>query len=163
MTQLDHALQTMELAKNYDETNKFQLTCFLHDIGHFLLDEDNSQEKFLEKDLEHEKVGYNYISRFFDSDITTPILFHVSAKRYLCTVNSLYYDTLSESSKRSFALQGGNLDKDVIKTLKQHSGFRKAIKLRQYEDESKNINNKELTVDLDYARDLIYDYVKFRN
>ena len=34
---------------NSGETQEFQLSCFLHDIGHLLLDEHNNNNNFLKK------------------------------------------------------------------------------------------------------------------
>ena len=61
ITQLEHSLQVTELAKNQGYSDQFQLICFLHDIGHLLLDENKINKNFLENDLYHEMVGYNFL------------------------------------------------------------------------------------------------------
>lgn len=163
ITQLEHALQTLEIAKNNNETTEFQLSCFLHDIGHLLLDEDNSKDDFLKDNLFHEKIGYNYLSKYFGPDITLPVKLHVEAKRYLCTIDHLYYDELSDSSKKSFSLQGDFLDEDNINSLILNPHFNNAIKLRTYEDKSKHINNKSLSVNLDYVKELMNKHILSNN
>ena len=102
ITNLEHAFQTTQLAKNNGEIEEFQLSCFLHDIGHLLLDEHNTNETFLQKNLRHETVAYKYLKSHFSNNITLPIMYHVLAKRYLCTVDESYYSSLSEASKTVF-------------------------------------------------------------
>ena len=142
ISQLTHSFQTMEMAinKNFDE--KFQLCCFLHDIGHLLLDENNSNEDFLKKDLNHELIGYNFLKNFFEEEITKPILLHVIAKRFLCSINNDYYNSLSESSKKSFKIQGGKMNKEEIRKFLKTSCCGDAIKLRELEDLSKKMINQ---------------------
>ena len=81
---MEHALQITEIAIKNNETEEFQLTCFLHDIGHLLLDEHNENSEFLTKDKYHETIGYKYLTSKFKNTISRPILLHVLAKRYLC-------------------------------------------------------------------------------
>lgn len=159
VTHLEHALQTTELAKNNGETEEFQLSCFFHDIGHLLLDENNSNTDFLKENLKHETVGFKYLSKNFNREITYPIMYHVLAKRYLCTVDNNYYESLSIASRKSFEIQGGKIDDDVLKTLENNDTFKNAIKLRKYEDISKLYNNKNFTINLDYIKNLIRKFI----
>ena len=160
ITQLEHSLQTAELAYKNNESEELQLSCFLHDIGHLLLDEHNDTNDFLEKDKHHETIGFSYINNMFSNKITRPVLLHVLAKRYLCTIDEKYYDNLSNPSKQSFKLQGGLLEKGKIKLLEKNEIFMDAVKIRRYEDESKRLNNKNLILDLNYMKKLLYNYSK---
>jgi len=159
ITQLEHSLQITEIAIKNNETEEFQLTCFLHDIGHLLLDEHNENSEFLTKDKYHETIGYKYLTNKFKNTISRPILLHVLAKRYLCTIDTNYYNNLSEPSKKSFHLQGGLLDNYRINILDKNEFFMYAVRLRKYEDLSKTINNKNLTIDLNYIRKLLYKFI----
>ena len=154
ITHLEHALQTTELAKINKESEEFQLSCFLHDIGHLILDEHNTNKHFLNKDLKHETVAFKYLSKYFPDKVTYPIMYHVLAKRYLCTVNNNYFDNLSDASKKSFIIQGGKLDNDIINTLSNNNKFMDAVKMRKYEDESKTDNIK-VSIDLNYIKSLL--------
>ena len=158
ISQLTHSFQTMEMAinKNFDE--KFQLCCFLHDIGHLLLDENNSNEDFLKKDLNHELIGYNFLKNFFEEEITKPILLHVIAKRFLCSINNDYYNSLSESSKKSFKIQGGKMNKEEIRKFLKTSCCGDAIKLRELEDLSKK--NDKPDINYIYIEYLLNKYIK---
>ena len=55
---------------------------------------------------------------------------------------------------------GDILDKSNIERLNRICFFSDAIKLRKYEDLSKQKNNKELTVDLKYIEKLLYKYIQ---
>ena len=162
ITQLEHAFQTMNIAieKNYNK--KFQLACFLHDIGHLLLDEHNNNGDFLEENLHHETIGFNFLAEFFDHSITYPILSHVTAKKYLCTKDKNYYDNLSEASKKSFEIQGGYMTTKQMEMFEKTQYFNSTIKLRQIEDESKNkkINVNKINYNLHYVKNLISKYIK---
>ena len=48
VSRLEHSLQTTELAYKNNESEELQLSCFLHDIGHLLLDEHNDTNDFLD-------------------------------------------------------------------------------------------------------------------
>ena len=158
ITHLEHALHTAEMAIQNNESEEFQLSCFLHDIGHLLLDEHNNMPDFLNKNLNHERIGDNYIRPIFGKEISDPILYHVLAKRYLCSSDSEYFDNLSEASKKSFHLQGGNIS---VKKIKQTPGFDKAIKMRRYEDLSKHkyCSGSKVSVTIDYIEKLMNKYV----
>ena len=86
-------------------------------------------------------------------------MYHVLAKRYLCTVDNNYYESLSIASRKSFEIQGGKIDDDVLKTLENNDTFKNAIKLRKYEDISKLYNNKNFTINLDYIKNLIRKFI----
>ena len=159
ITHLEHALQTTELAKKNGESEDFQLACFLHDIGHLLLDENNSNNDFLKEDLKHETIGLKYLNKNFNEEVTYPIMYHVLAKRYLCTVDNNYYESLSIASKKSFIIQGGKIEGDLLKRLEQNDKFKNAIKLRQYEDISKSQNNTNFTIDIDYIKNLLHKFI----
>ena len=157
ITHLEHALQTTELAKKNNESEEFQLACFLHDIGHLILNEHNTNKHFLNKDLKHESVAFKYLNNFFPSSITHPIMHHVLAKRYLCTIDDNYYESLSSASKKSFIIQGGKIDNDFLDILKTNEKFSNAVKMRKYEDLSK-IEKTPITIDLNYIKSLMQKY-----
>ena len=158
ITHLEHALQTTELAKINNESEEFQLACFLHDIGHLILDEHNTNIHFLDKDLKHETIGYRYLSKYFSDNITQPIMHHVLAKRYLCTIDYTYYNNLSEASKKSFIIQGGKINDHFTNILKNNKKFIDAVKMRKYEDQSKN-EDINISIDLNYIRLLLDKFI----
>ena len=160
ISQLTHSFQTMEMAirKGFDE--KFQLCCFLHDIGHLLLDENNSNEDFLKDDLKHELIGYNFLKNFLDDEITKPILLHVQAKRFLCSINKEYYNSLSDASKESFKIQGGKMSEEQCKIFRNNSYLNLAVTLREFEDISKKKRENIKCSELVYIEKLLNKFIK---
>ena len=99
VTQLEHALQCAELAEKNNFSKEIITAALLHDIGHLLYD---GQDPIYEgKDGYHEELGADYLSEFYNEDVTRPIKAHVDCKRYLSAVEGEYYDLLSEASKFS--------------------------------------------------------------
>ena len=45
-----------------------------------------------------------------------------------------------------------------MKKFEKHKYFNDAIKLRQYEDESKQKNHKNIIIDFNYIKDLLYRF-----
>lgn len=89
-------------------------------------------------------------------------MYHVLAKRYLCTIDNNYFANLSKASQQSFLIQDGYLDKyslQLIKNkLKHNLHFSNALKLRTYEDLSKK-RNVDITVNLDYIKYLLTKHI----
>jgi len=137
VTQLEHALQCAALAQQSDASPTLITGALLHDIGHIVLDEHNAREAFLNTDLTHEEVGAQYMEPFFPEAVTTPIRLHVPAKRYLCTTDPSYWDGLSDASKRSLKLQGGNMSDKERKAFEQIPYFEDGLILRRWDDLAK--------------------------
>lgn len=68
VTQLAHALQTAEHARENGASNIENGAALLHDVGHFLVREHREQGNFLKRDLQHEIVGAAWLSQFFPSE-----------------------------------------------------------------------------------------------
>jgi len=137
VTQIEHALQCAQLAKNAQLPATAVTAALLHDLGHLLLDEHDSQEGFLAEDLNHEEIGAKFLTDFFPPVVTEPIRLHVAAKRYLCSTDKEYYDKLSEASKRSFAVQGGNLSAEEQSEFEKNEHLNLATKIRRLDDQAK--------------------------
>ena len=95
ITQIQHAFQTMFYAKNMNATQEMQLACFLHDIGHILIDEQQFSD-WQTKDYNHETIGFQFCNKYFPHSVSVPVCLHVKAKKYLCSVDETYHDKLSE-------------------------------------------------------------------
>ena len=159
ITLKQHAIISANIAKSNNENDKFILSTFLHDIGHLIINEHDEMKDFLKKDLKHEEVGYRYLERYYDKDIIKPILYHVKAKRYLCTVDLHYYNNLSTISKNMYHLQGGYLDKETYNNLKLDPHFKKSLKIKKYGDMAKNMNNEYIKIDMNYIEKLLTKYI----
>jgi phosphonate degradation associated HDIG domain protein len=139
VTQYEHAVQSAALAGQRGGKPPLVVAALLHDVGHLLVAEHGGRNGFLALDLEHERVGAGWLSRTFGADVTEPIRMHVDAKRYLCSIEPAYYNGLSESSQRSFELQGGTMSADEIKAFLTHPAAQVAIELRRIDDLAKQL------------------------
>ncbi len=153
VTQLQHCLQTASLARTEDGRRHIVIASLLHDIGHLLIDENDSKNDFLKKDLNHENIASNFLKDFFSEEITESIRLHVVAKRYLCSIDNSYYESLSKASKNSFQVQGGVLNKEEINELENNKYFKDAVRLRKWDDRGK-VSLKEVE-ELDTYKEMI--------
>ncbi len=148
VTQLEHALQCADLAEQNKLPNSTITAALLHDIGHLLYeDKDPIHEK---KDGHHENLGANYLSKYFNEEVTLPIRAHVDSKRYLSSVEKGYYDSLSEASKLSLEVQGGPFTKKEADEFIQKPFMKEAVEMRRLDDEAKVLNKK--TPDINHFR-----------
>ena len=137
VTQLEHALQAALLARQNKASPPQVAAALLHDIGHFLMDEEDQQSDFLKEDWLHEEVGAEQLTPFFDQSVIDPIRLDVPAKRYLCTVEPEYYQGLSNASKRSYELQGGQLSEAEKSAFESNPHYQSALLLRRWDDGAK--------------------------
>jgi predicted HD phosphohydrolase len=134
VTQLQHALQTAEIARQAQATEQDIVAALLHDIGHLLVREPQDTDAFLGRDLQHEEVGAQWLASFFPPEVVEPIRLHVLAKRWLCTVDETYWHRLSGASKGSFLVQGGSMCPAEITAFQAHDSWGRAVALRQRDD-----------------------------
>jgi phosphonate degradation associated HDIG domain protein len=136
VSQLEHALQTANLAVVNGATDALVVAALLHDIGHLLHSPVESSSSSA-KDVHHELVGYRFLARYFDHHVVEPLRLHVAAKRYLCAVNEEYVAALSPASRRSLALQGGPMSEREAASFASGPYALDAIVLRHWDDEAK--------------------------
>jgi putative nucleotidyltransferase with HDIG domain len=133
-------VQSAQLAalQGYDE--EVILAAFFHDIGHFLASSHTqSMDGF--GVMRHEKVGADYLrSKGFPEKIARLVESHVQAKRYLTYKHPAYYQQLSEASKRTLEFQGGRMTEAEAQAFEQDSLFELSIKMRQWDEEAKEVN-----------------------
>ena len=133
VTQLDHALQTAELAIADGAAPPLLAAALFHDVGHLLTGHDDTGAT----DLRHEDRGAQFLRRFFGPDVTAPVALHVDAKRYLCAIDPAYAATLSDASTASLALQGGPMTAGEAAAFERRQGAADAIRLRRWDDLAK--------------------------
>jgi len=140
VTQLEHALQTAHLAEQSDADDELVTACLLHDLGHLLNDQsiDETDSPTLRGvDDTHQYFALPFLRGLFPDRVLDAIKLHVDAKRYLCHVDSGYYERLSADSKRSLALQGGVFDGATAAAFIAQPGAHDAVRLRQWDDLAK--------------------------
>jgi [1-hydroxy-2-(trimethylamino)ethyl]phosphonate dioxygenase len=133
VTQLEHALQCGELAREAGAPPSLVVAALLHDIGHLMLPEAFPAES----DDRHEAVGARLLRHWFREAVVVPVALHVRAKRYLVAVDPGYRATLSEASARSLALQGGALTAWEVGAFEVLRYADAALALRRWDDAGK--------------------------
>jgi predicted HD phosphohydrolase len=83
-------------------------------------------------------LAARYLEKYYVPAVTEPVRLHVTAKRYLCTVEPGYFEKLSEPSILSLQLQGGLMDPDEVATFEANPFAKDAIQLRRWDDEAKD-------------------------
>jgi predicted HD phosphohydrolase len=63
---------------------------------------------------------------------------HAEAKRYLCTADPTYWDSLSPQSKKTLIAQGGQMTPEELEQFRAHPWAEDALRLRQCDDGGKN-------------------------
>ena len=145
VTITEHMIQTAMLAEKNNSSSSLICASLLHDYGHFILD-DPDELVNRKKDGRHEEIGYQFLKKYFVSDVVEPIKNHVKAKRYLAR-NQKYYQILSEASKTSLSLQGGVMDNLEAKEFEKEHFFDNSIKLREFDEGAKKNGLKIKSID----------------
>ena len=146
VTQLEHALQAAHFAEQAGESPSLVAAALLHDVGHLThsFDEDCAEQGI---DDEHEATGAQWLHEAgFGPDVTEPIRLHVPAKRYLCAVDSAYFEQLSDASRLSLKLQGGPLDESGVERFRSNRFFEAAVRLRGFDEQAKQVDLKTPTL-----------------
>lgn len=152
MTVLSHSIQSGLIAKQKNLEDHLVIAAFLHDVGHMLpMSDATEQDMDGYGSIDHEDSGADYLKEMgFGEEVTMPIRNHVLSKRYLCTVNENYYDTLSDASKKTMEFQGGKLDTGAVREFENQPFFKSSIELRYIDDEAKEENFLVTEDHLDY-------------
>lgn len=111
VSQLEHSLQTAELAASNGANDNTVLGALLHDVGRFI-PEAASLPRMIAADgcyigtESHEQVGEKFLRNLgFPAEVCDLVGAHVWAKRYLCATEPGYWESLSKLSKTSLELQ----------------------------------------------------------
>lgn len=153
VTQLQHAIQSGMLAQRDGASQSQVMAALLHDIGHILGKNplpDNPSQNYDDK---HETSAYAWLLKHFGPAIADPVRLHVAAKRYLCTVDPAYSQTLSPTSLKSFYDQGGTMNDQEKLQFEQETYYREALQLRRWDDLAKDPAMQMLDID-DFTQSL---------
>jgi predicted HD phosphohydrolase len=144
-SQLTHSVSCAWHAQQDGAESSLIVAAFLHDIGHFIADNQQLAGFNHYGHIEHAEIGANWLAeRGFPASVYQPIRYHVLAKRYL--MSKLNSNKLSHASSQTLIAQGG-----VISSMDQHSFeknkyFNQAINLRKYDDLGKPMKAITLTI-----------------
>jgi phosphonate degradation associated HDIG domain protein len=142
VTQLEHALQSAQLAERAGADAALITAAFLHDLGH-LINDLGETPTLRGIDDKHQYVALPFLRGLFADDVLQPIKLHVDAKRYLCVhgdgmlSGAEYWAALSEDSKRSLELQGGVFTAAQANAFIAQPYAPDAVALRRWDDLAK--------------------------
>ena len=136
VSQLEHGLQAAALAQERKLGDVLTIAALFHDLGH-LPSATNISLAERGIDDRHEHASARILERVFGQGVSEPVRLHVLAKRYLCTVEEGYLESLDGDSQCSLAVQGGALTASEIASFKSERYFRKSLDLRRIDDDAK--------------------------
>ena len=128
---LDHALQCAARARAARAADEVVLAALLHDVGHLLSDAEETPFSH------HGLWAARFLRPFVPPRVAWLVQHHVLAKRYLCTVDRAYAESLSLGSTRSWIRQGGALDRETRQELEGQPWLADALAVRRWDDEAK--------------------------
>ena len=138
VSQRDHGLQCAARARDDAATPELIAAALLHDVGHLIVDtQANNDFDLAINDDHHDAVGGRCLAAIFGPRVSQPVALHVTAKRWLCTVDRTYLARLSAASQQTFRAQGGALDDAARQRFEAHPGFDDALRVRRWDDDAK--------------------------
>ncbi len=147
MTQLEHALQSAQLAEQEGADAALITAALLHDLGHLINDQGSAENNFTPTlqgvDDQHQRVALPRLRQLFGDAVLQPIRLHVDAKRYLCArgddirSGADYLAALSADSLRSLKLQGGVFDEAQAARFIAQAFAKQAVLVRRWDDRAK--------------------------
>jgi len=158
ISQASHMIQCAMLAMGEGEV-ELTIGAFLHDIGHLLKHEQQTESMGSFGVVNHEGIGAAYLrERGFSERIRAIVANHVAAKRYLVATDEMYAAKLSPASRETLKWQGGPMNEKEVKVFKNHSFFDDIIKVRLWDEKAKDMNVTLLPIS--FFKNLIYNYLK---
>ncbi|MFQ3191048.1 MAG: putative HD phosphohydrolase [Paraglaciecola sp.] len=144
-SQVTHSISCAWHAQQDGAKSSLIVAAFLHDIGHFIADNQQLVGFNRYGHIDHAEIGANWLAqRGFPASVYQPIRYHVVAKRYLMT--KLNSNELSHASSQTLIAQGGLLSSMDQKNFEKSECFNQAVKLRRYDDLGKPLKPITLTI-----------------
>ena len=152
VSELEHALQCAELARDGAADEELQLACLLHDVGRYAID-----QSLVADTLEtartgaatrgHHDLGADLLAPWVPERVAWCVRMHADAKRYLCAIEPAYFDLLSPASRHTLRLQGGVMSPAEVARFAEHRWLRDAVALRRWDDEAKVVGKPTRSLD----------------
>lgn len=137
ITELAHGLQAAADSAAAGDPPELIAAALLHDVGHLIIHDNRTLDEELTRNHGHDRAGATFLRRHFGDAVADPVGLHVEAKRYLCAVETGYFDTLSPSSVRSLELQGGPMSAAEQAAFEAEPHFAAAVALRRHDEAAK--------------------------
>jgi len=162
VSQTSHMIQCATLAMKKGEDTELILGAFLHDIGHLLKHEQQTEAMGNYGVVNHEGLGADYLrAKGFSDRICAVVEKHVDAKRYLVATEPGYKEKLSEASLKTLEYQGGPMNEEETIIFEQQPFFKDIVKVRLWDEQAKD--TKAATLPLDHFAELIREYLSGKN
>jgi predicted HD phosphohydrolase len=147
VSELEHALQCAELARDAGADEELQLACLLHDVGRYAVNQslvlDTTEPMRAGPHARgHHEVGADLIAPWASERVAWCVRMHADAKRYLCATEPAYVDRLSAASRHTLRLQGGVMSPSDAARFAEHRWARDALALRRWDDAAKVVGRK---------------------
>src|SRR6187455_1956004 len=123
----EHQLQTAEGLERLGADEELIVAGLLHDLGDGRVAE-----------AAHAPWAAALVRPLFGERVAWLIGAHADAKRYLCTTDPAYWETLSPLSRQTMIAQGGLMTVDEVERFRANPLYREAVLLRQCDDGGKN-------------------------
>ena len=141
VTQTSHMVQCAMLAMNNGADTEFVLGAFLHDIGHLLGHQKQSEAMDGFGAVNHEGIGAEYLKeKGFSDRVCAMVDGHVAAKRYLVATDESYAAKLSAASQETLRWQGGAMNEEEAEAFSRHPYFKEIIQVRLWDEGAKDYN-----------------------
>ncbi len=137
VTQLEHALQCAQLARDAGASDDLVAAALLHDVGH-LLESGEARRHEEVGVINHDDLGARFLlERGFPPLVAALVRGHVDAKRYLTATNPSYASRLSAASATTLALQGGPMSESEAAAFRGDPLFAAKLRLRGWDEQAK--------------------------
>ena len=157
ISQSSHMIQCAMLAMAEGDPD-LTIGSFLHDIGHLLKHNHNTETMGSFGIVNHEGIGAEYLKeRGFSERVCAIVANHVAAKRYLMATDKTYASRLSPASRETLQWQGGPMTHEEATAFEQHPYFSDIIKVRFWDEQAKDSNIPILP--LNFFQKFIFNYL----
>lgn len=133
----EHMLQAATLAEGEGRQPALVAACLLHDVGHFT-GLRSGRELMEGRDNHHAETGGAWLAPWLGEAVSEPVRLHVAAKRYLCSVDPAYLQSLSPASTFTLQVQGGPMDDAEARAFERVPHFDDALALRRLDEAAKD-------------------------
>jgi predicted HD phosphohydrolase len=152
VSELEHALQCAELAREGLADEELQLACLLHDVGRYAVDQSRVADTLAATRVGpsargHHELGADLLAPSAPERVVWCVRQHADAKRYLCATEPGYLDRLSPASRHTLGLQGGVMSPVEAARFAEHPWVRDAVALRRWDDEAKVVGKRTRSLD----------------
>lgn len=143
VSQIEHMCQSAQLAADAEASEEVILAAFLHDIGHLCAIAFPRKKLYninIYGVINHEQLGADFLqSKGFSANIINMVSNHVNAKRYLTYKFPAYFFQLSDASKETLQLQGGQMTLTEAMNFEADALFNNYITLRRWDEQAKAV------------------------